>query len=83
MNSAEEKARELVDKFYKKQVEILNKNGTTELDSVECDIAKQCALIAVDEILKASTIKQSEHDKCKFVYIDEYWQQVKTEIEKL
>jgi len=46
--------------------------------------AKQCALICVDEILSASTIKLSPSGNVgKFVYIDEYWQQVKAEIEKL
>jgi hypothetical protein len=36
--------------------------------------AKQCALIAVDEILNAHLFDLDEK---------EYWQQVKTEIEKL
>jgi len=54
-----EKAKELVDKFY----EILP-YWVNEQD------AKQCALIAVDEILK-DTIN---------IY---YWQEVKTEIELL
>jgi len=36
--------------------------------------AKECAVIAVDEIIK-------ELERC-FIY-NEYWQEVKTEIEKL
>jgi hypothetical protein len=38
--------------------------------------AKQCALICVDEIIKVV------EDNC-LEYDDNYWQQVKTEIEKL
>lgn len=49
----------------------------------DIDSAKQCALICVDEILSASTIKLSETDSCKFVYIDDFWMEVKKEIEKL
>jgi hypothetical protein len=45
-----EKAQELVDKFYKKQCEILEKDGITPFDPVEDEIAKQCAIIAVDEL---------------------------------
>lgn len=62
------KAKELVDKFY----EILP-YWVNEQD------AKQCALIAVDEIL-------SEIYSNNFITSDNrriYWQQVKTEIELL
>lgn len=64
----EEKAHDLFDKFYKKV-------GFREQ-------AKQCALIAVDEILSLP----SKHDGRMIAVILEdyqYWQQVKTEIEKL
>lgn len=44
--------------------------------------AKQCALIAVDEILSNNPIKLVGNAG-KFIYMDEYWQQVKTEIENL
>jgi hypothetical protein len=60
---AEKKARELVDKF----------SNVALLDSYE---AKQCALIAVDEILKITWVD-------KFLTVQEYWQEVKQEIEKL
>ena len=56
----QEKAEELVRKYY----------TSAQLFSwYEC---KQCALIAVDEILKAVEGKY-----------DEYWKEVKKEIEKL
>jgi hypothetical protein len=48
-------------------------------------IAKQCALIAVDEILKTDPmITWGESDTgIDYKSNDEYWQEVKTEIEKL
>jgi hypothetical protein len=58
--TAKEKAKELVDSYY------------WELENDYK--AKQCALIAVDEILKLEL--NDGYDK-------EYWQQVKNEIEKL
>jgi hypothetical protein len=60
-----EKAKELFEKYYQ-----LNFYGF----GVYCTTtAKQCALIAVDEILKV--IHTNMEDK--------YWQEVKQEIEKL
>jgi hypothetical protein len=56
-----EKAAELVDKMYHYQWR-------------EKERAKQCALIAVDEILNAHLFDLDEK---------QYWQQVKTEIENL
>jgi hypothetical protein len=38
--------------------------------------AKQCALIAVDEILKITWVD-------KFLTVEEYWKEVKQEIDKL
>ena len=53
----QEKAKEVVNKFYQ-EIKWYSK-------------AKQCALIAVDEILKSPTPKQ-----------EKYWMEVKREIEK-
>ena len=60
-----EKAQELYNKFY---------NTSSHQHHVESrkDNAKQCALIAVDEILKTNPYKARN-----------YWHEVKTEIEKL
>ena len=61
-----EKAKELVDKYYHLfSVELEN--------TIDYREAKQCALIAVDEIL----------DNCENIFEAEYWQEVKQEIEKL
>ena len=61
-----EKAKELIDKF----------DETMEF-YVPARYAKQCALIAVDEILKNDGFTQFDD------YLTEYWQQVKQEIELL
>ena len=69
-----EKAQELVDKF----AEIIPiedaEHGETESYFIQYEKAKQCALIAVDEILSVVW----------YVPVDtEYWQEVKKEIENL
>jgi hypothetical protein len=43
-------------------------------------IAKQCALIAVDEIIASNPIAFDEQDNC---IAKQWWQEVKIEIEKL
>ncbi len=60
-----EKAKELFDKMY-------NSKDQLRKYPMCFDTSKQCALIAVDEILKAVEGKY-----------DDYWIEVKQEIEKL
>lgn len=69
-----EKAEELVDKFF---------NWYPEQDAQF--IAKQCALIAVDYILRVLPQNEYFEDLGKFGKNREsvYWQDVKQEIEKL
>jgi hypothetical protein len=43
-------------------------------------IAKECALIAVDEIIASNPIAFDEDDNC---IAKQWWKEVKTEIEKL
>jgi hypothetical protein len=70
-----EKATELVNKFYFK----LSNNGSLSIGLNSCDARHkesiQCALIAVDEILKTFD--------CTTPQQVNYWKQVKEEIEKL
>ena len=72
-----EKAEELVDKFHMK---VLDRDGTSAMNGFE---VKQCALIAVDEIL--TVVNFYEKQNCRLL-IDNmkvlYWQEVKQEIEK-
>jgi hypothetical protein len=65
-----EKAIEIVDK-YNELLSVHVFNGTY-------DIAQQCALIAVDEL-----IKSWDKDLYENCGASEYWQEVKQEIEKL
>jgi hypothetical protein len=67
-----EKAKELVDKF---DIDVLDREGTSAMNLYE---AKQCALIAVDEILNAVHIAQTD-----IIEYYKYWEQVKKEIEEL
>ena len=85
-----EKAKELVEKFYNAQVAVLNKNGTTEFETVEWEIAKQSAIITVDEIINSRPLEPIIRRNPYFEQISdrveeaiEHWQQVKTEIENL
>ena len=68
--TAKEKAQDLYFKFY------------SEILSLRDEPAKQCALIAVDEIIKSNPTKVTEN-AVWFKLNIEYWQEVKQEIEKL
>jgi len=67
-----EKAKELVERFYEKRV-------------LDYQAAKQCALICVDEILKTDPmIIWGESDSgIDYKSNDDYWNEVRNEIEKL
>jgi hypothetical protein len=71
----EEKAIELVDKFYFIE------------ESQECDawidgyLAKKCALLAVDGMIEK--LVELSNDEFTFIHDVKYYQEVKTEIEKL
>ncbi len=69
-----EKAKELVDKFIEPTMEFDELDGYVE----DKDNAKQCALIAVDEVIEAL----HEHHWQNRLIIN-YWEEVKHEIEKL
>lgn len=70
MNNPKEKAKELVDKFIEPTKQFHEVHGWIESISS----AKECAIIAVDEIL----------DVIGYDYfLEKEWQEVKTEIEKL
>lgn len=71
-----EKAKELVDKFIEPTMEFDELDGYVE----DKDNAKQCALIAVDEIIRELTeeISPSVHG-----FRHQYWIEVEHEILKL
>jgi hypothetical protein len=71
-----EKAKQLIYAF----------EAFTDRDN-ELEFAKQCALIAVDELIKEARFSSEYIEEVFFTtgYYDkqDYWQEVKTEIEKL
>jgi len=80
-----EKAEELV---YNFKMKVLDRDGTSAMNYFEI---KQCALIAVNEILETTKVKWATQRKLpngeyrfwKGVAYKKYWQQVKQEIEAL
>ena len=71
---AKDKAKELVEKMLGDNNHYLNQN--IEIDKL---IAKQCALICVDEMLSIYDAEGYDSEDYKIVYLEE----VKQEIEKL
>lgn len=69
--TSKEKAKELVDKYILLVPE--------HFGGMDLELAKQCALICVDECLKIERKKDMDFSKRNI----EYWQEVKQEIEKL
>lgn len=69
-----DKAKELVDKMW---------NIDERYGSIGFHEAKQCALIAVDEILNYDLKAKTESQFIIERRIEEYWTEVKQEIEKL
>ncbi len=70
-----EKALELVDKYIPLSLRLYSEYEWVE----EIDSAKQCALIAVDELIEFAYNYTDYNEKST----KEYWQEVKQEIEKL
>lgn len=75
-----EKAMELIEKF-EKQVYKYDLDTNDKYDMSLFHLAKQCALIAVDEIIKYAQNAYHNEDIIKGAKL--YWNQVKHEIEKL
>jgi hypothetical protein len=72
-----EKAEELFDKF---RVKVHDRDGTSAMNGFE---AKQCALIAVDEILQSLGHKKLSDSPYTTLEARQYYVQVKQEIENL
>jgi len=68
-----EKAIELVNKFGKIELGLTEKGEPYLMAQESLREAKQCALIAVDEIISDNAS----------IYSQQYWNEVKQEIEKL
>jgi len=79
---AKEKAKELIDKY---SICITTHKGTSIIGK---EMAKQCALICIDEIFKLNIIWYDKDfaDKYKEIKPEmtlEFWEEAKQEIEKL
>jgi hypothetical protein len=75
-----QKAKDLIDKYQKLDIEIGGQyDGYL---TMKIHDAKECALIAVDEIIGTEMLIDEDTYVEKKSYLA-YWQQVKTEIEKL
>jgi hypothetical protein len=59
---------------------LMKPNNTDIRFGMDKQLAKQCALIAVDEIIASNPIAFDEDDNC---IAKQWWQEVKTEIELL
>ena len=70
-----EKAEELVDKYFLLHESAIDENGVLVVATLNKGLAKQCALIAVDEILNVA-IESYDIDHIN------WWKEVKQEIEK-
>jgi hypothetical protein len=70
-----EKAVELLNKMLSKNPN--RQDGISMIDTIQ---AKLCAIVAVDEILNIYQIKNAAFE---FYEVRNYWQDVKTEIDKL
>jgi hypothetical protein len=80
MKNAKEKAKKLVDK-YRTYIRMADKYEYN-LSQDEIYLAKQCALIAVDEIITAiENVFTKSVSKLNSTY--RYYEEVKTEIKKL
>jgi hypothetical protein len=78
-----EKAQELIDAFYQHlplEENVTTSDGVLSWEYDGWENAKQCALIAVDEIINLNYNLLEYYGNLSST---EYWQEVKQEIEKL
>jgi hypothetical protein len=80
----QQKAKELVNKFKSNVYKKAFANSDFMYDryyGLDDDMAKQCALIAVDKISKCTKYEKQKFENDRFS--EDYWQEVKKEIEAL
>jgi hypothetical protein len=79
-----EKAQQLVDKFYQRfplKMDVITTRGDLSWEYDNWKEAKECALIAVDEVILANPHSNPLNTDVYSTMV--YWQEVKQEIEKL
>jgi CBS-domain-containing membrane protein len=78
MLSPKEKAVELVEMFMN-----IKKQKLADYSIIYYPTAKQCALIAVNEIIYNNLMEYPQHSMIYTPHKNDYWEQVKQEIEQL
>jgi len=79
---AKEKAKELVEKYLKKTIELAYEERRSAIVSTKTrELAKQSALICVDEVLENISEEVSTYNH--FMMNTDYWQEVKQEINNI
>jgi hypothetical protein len=72
--------KEKAEKLVKNYINVVPQ----DFGGMDKDLAKQCALIAVDEILNAINVNTGNAAQGRLIQsLNNYWQEVKQEIEKL
>jgi hypothetical protein len=82
--TSKEKAKELVDKFYQRfplKMNVITTRGDLSWEYDSWNEAKECALIAVDEVILANP--HSNPLNTDVYSTMDYWQEIKQEIENL
>jgi iron only hydrogenase large subunit-like protein len=89
MSTAKQKAKDLVNSY---RMILMNEDTDCGEEILCTEIAKQCALIAVDELIEATkkyvavrekvSYSKTGFDNVVHTQYDKFWQQVKQEIEK-
>ena len=74
-----EKAFDLFNQYLK----ILGGINSTDWVYFHGEEAKQCALIAIDELIESHLLLTTTHEPEPSIRCKRYWQEVKKEIEKL
>jgi hypothetical protein len=77
-----EKAQELFDKYFLLTANAIDDNGSWVVVALNKSLAKQCAIIAVDFYLTEFE-SWAIASCCAEDFEYDYWEQVKTEIEKI
>jgi hypothetical protein len=76
--SPKEKASELVEKYLSFGFRLFDNYIPVPLEA-----AKQCAIIAVDEIIKELWYVENNFDVASAFRVEDYWNEVKTELENI
>ena len=78
-----EKADSLFNKYYQYDITIIGVDSKLEERGICLYDAKQLAIIAVDELIESHLLLTTTHDIKPSIRCKRYWEEVKSELEKL